>query len=340
VDGLDAHLDGAVGPVLVDVLEREVGGAGAAEDVAHHREDRRVVSALEAAQLHRHQVGMPGRELRGPQLETARRGRGVLPHVGDVAGIADQSPADLVAEQPVQEVRVGRQRALGQDRVAERLQPFQDAVVDARVVVVDAAEHQDREAALALHAVEDLERPALEPGLEALLGGEALRDGPQVLGLRQPEQVAPGGEELARQQRPVGEVDERGDPADAVVAEDVGLLREGRLDHLRRGADHRARVAGEHARQRGGHDVDHRQEDAVEGRPAVSDLDQVVDVGHGDLRRVTRVGGAAPRAVAVEALAGGRRVDDVLRTHAQALQVRVEEGCVLVEGQHARDADA
>ena len=82
-DGLDADLDRAGGLVLVDILEAEVRRAGVLHDLFDHRVDRRVVAALEAGKLQRHQVRMPRDILRGPDLAAGVFAVGVLPDIVD-----------------------------------------------------------------------------------------------------------------------------------------------------------------------------------------------------------------------------------------------------------------
>ena len=78
-DGLDADLDRAGRLVFVDILEAEVRRAGVLHNFLDHRVNRRVVAALEARELQRHQVGMPRDILGGPDLAAGVLAVRVLP---------------------------------------------------------------------------------------------------------------------------------------------------------------------------------------------------------------------------------------------------------------------
>jgi len=68
VDGLDAQPNGMGRTVLVHVFERKEGRSGTLDDLLDSVIDGSVVAALETGKLDRHQVGMAGRELGGPEL--------------------------------------------------------------------------------------------------------------------------------------------------------------------------------------------------------------------------------------------------------------------------------
>ena len=68
--------------------------------------------------------------------------------------MSDESGANFVAEEPVEHVFVDGQCALREDRVAELLELFHDLVVQAGIVVVDAAQHDDADAVFTLKLIE------------------------------------------------------------------------------------------------------------------------------------------------------------------------------------------
>ena len=109
-------------------LKQKYGVPELLDDLLDGRVDRRVVAALEARQLERHQVGVAGRELGGPHL-LRRVLRVVLrPDVGDVERLDDAPGLDVLAE----EARRCRRRSAGdvrEDRVAELLELLEDPVV-------------------------------------------------------------------------------------------------------------------------------------------------------------------------------------------------------------------
>src|SRR3954471_1056850 len=100
----------------------------------------------------------------------------------------------------------------------------------------------------------------------------------------------------------VVEAGERVHPLHTLLREDIAFLGERRLYRCRgrrhRGAStRRLRLVEE-----GGERVDHREEDDVELLLRVNRVKQVVDVRNADLRRETRVDGAALRTFLVKLL--------------------------------------
>ena len=69
-------------------------------------------------------------------------------------------------------------------------------------------------------------------------------------------------------------------------------------------------------------------------------LNQVVDVRNADLRRKARIDSAAAGAGAVKFWTGVVGINDVLRLHAQAFEIPVEQRRVGVNIEHARNTDA
>ena len=68
----------------------------------------------------------------------------------------DDPGPDFVPEDPIQEVRVDRQRVLRKDRVAELLEFIQDAVVQPRVMNIRTALNDHTQPVLAFEPVESL----------------------------------------------------------------------------------------------------------------------------------------------------------------------------------------
>src|SRR4029077_545664 len=118
------------------------------------------------------------------------------------------------------------------------------------------------------------------------------------------------------------------------------FLCEGGLHGFRRGRNRGASVrTGELHKGRVKHVV-HREENHVERLLAMFLLDQVVDVRDTDPGWETGINVAARCTGAVEFGTRVVGVDDVLRLHAEALEIRVEERSVGVDGEDARDAEA
>jgi hypothetical protein len=155
------------------------------------------VAALEARQVEHGDVGVAGRELGGPHL-LHRVDRVVLgPDVGHVARVLDVAEPQVLGEDRIEVAAVLGDRAHRQDRVAERLELLEHGVVEARVVVVRAADHQQRDAVLgARPGLEDLAALGLHVPVELVERGERLIDGVVVLVLGDAEQRAPLAEQL------------------------------------------------------------------------------------------------------------------------------------------------
>ena len=82
------------------------------------RVDGRVVAALEAGKLQRHQVGMPRHILGRPHLAAGVLAVRVLPDVGDGHGMRNLAGFHFVAEQAPDDVVVDGQAILREHRVA------------------------------------------------------------------------------------------------------------------------------------------------------------------------------------------------------------------------------
>src|SRR6266545_2622336 len=339
-DRLDANLDRAARLILVDVLEAEVGSARVLHDLFDHRVYRRVVAALERRQFERDQVRVARRVLGRPDLATGVFGIGILPGVLNVQRVFDDPRANLVAEQPPEDVVVHRQRIHREDRVAELLELFEDFVVQPRVVVIRPREQHHSESFFGFELIENLARLAAQDhvikNVERLV---TLLDCPGVLFARQTEDVLERLEHLLFEEARLIQVQEGIEISNSVLPEKVaffgkrGLDRVGRSRH--RGAGAIRLGVDQFRRQR----VDHREEDQVERLLLVMNVDQVVDVRNAHLRREAGVNRAALRAVLVKLLGRVVRIDQVLRRNAQALEIRRKEriGRILVE--NPRDAD-
>jgi len=103
-------------------LEAEIWGAGLLDDAFDHPINGRIVPALEAGNLKSNKIGMPGRELRSPHFVVRAAGVGILPGIGDIERVADDTSPDFVPKQPLQHVFIERQGVLGEDRVAQVLE--------------------------------------------------------------------------------------------------------------------------------------------------------------------------------------------------------------------------
>ncbi len=86
---------------------------------------------------------MTRRELGGPDLVVGTGRVGGLPNIANVQRVADYTGAHFLAEQPLQQVFIQRQRALREDRVTQLLELFRNFVVDAGIVVIGTSQHDD-----------------------------------------------------------------------------------------------------------------------------------------------------------------------------------------------------
>src|ERR1039458_5641563 len=154
------------------------------------------MAAFEAGELDRDQVGMAGGELGGPELVIGTGRKSGLPHVGDLQRIVDDAGADLVAEEPVEqvsiEIRVHGQGALRKDRVAELLKLRHDLVVDAGVMMIGAPQHHDSQSVFGLELVEDFAAQGANSGFKLLLFAESNGDSAIVFLFAEAQYRLPG----------------------------------------------------------------------------------------------------------------------------------------------------
>ena len=128
---------------------------GLLDDSLNHAVDRRIVPALEAGNLERHQVRMPRGKLRRPYFVICAAGIRIFPSIADAQRMTDHPSAHLVAEQPLQHVIIQRQRVLGEDGIAQLLELLHDLVIQSRIVVIGPPQHHDADAVLAFELVEN-----------------------------------------------------------------------------------------------------------------------------------------------------------------------------------------
>ena len=180
--------------------------------------------------------------------------------------------------------------------------------------MVDAPEHDDAEAALALERARASAGPAgAGSSSHASSASKPAATARSFSSGEQAQQRRPRLEHLLREEPPVGQVEQRAHVPDALLGEHVAFLREGRLHGLRRHRDGRARVRRLALTTRRRHDVEHREEDAVERLLRVLRVEQVVDVRDAELRREARIDRAPLRARPCTALSVGEvREHDVL----------------------------
>ena len=212
------------------------------------------------------------------------------------------------------------------DRVAELLELVEDLVVDARVVVVRAAEQHDAEPVLALELLQHLARRRAQVALEALERRVAGLHRPLVLLARRargrPSTPRTSASRTAGARRGSRRCRGSGCPSP----------RTGRLS-LMKAALTASGVAVTVGQARlscvffrsDGQRVDHREEDDVERLLRVRLVEQVVHVRDAELRREAGVDRAALGALLVELLGGEVGVHEVLRRDPEALEVAREE---------------
>src|ERR1700677_722674 len=177
--------------------------------------------------------------------------------------MGDEPGAYFVAKQAIEYVLIDRKRALGENRIAELLEFLHDLVVQTRVMVIYAAEHDNTNPVFTLQLVERLPRLAANLCLAIKQGFEAGFDGPLILLAREPQHRPPRFEHLVGADPLILQVQDRIDIADTVLSEDVALLGEGSLYYLRSSGDSRARIRSGQVHQGGMQPVVHREPDSV-----------------------------------------------------------------------------
>ena len=182
--------------------------------------------------------------------------------------------------------------------IAELLEFLHDFVVQARIVVIRAAEHHDADAVFALELVENF-AGALANAAFIIL--EALKPASMARSFSSCERPrrASTPVHLEGEQLPVREIENRIDILHVDFGENVVFFRERGLHGFRSGGDGGAGVGAGELDQRGMQHVVHREENGVERLLAVLHLNQVVDVRDADLRREAGIDGAAIGAGAI-----------------------------------------
>src|SRR5262249_13076228 len=98
IDGFDPDAYGPGRLILIQILEAEVRRAGPLDDALDNAVNRRIVAALEARHLERHQVRMARREFGSPHLVVRVGGIRLLPPVVDLERMTDDSRPHFLAE--------------------------------------------------------------------------------------------------------------------------------------------------------------------------------------------------------------------------------------------------
>src|SRR5215469_6335487 len=135
---------------------------------------------------------MPRRKLGGPHLVVGAARVGVLPRVIDFERAADDAGPDLFAEEPFEQIRVEWERVLRKDGIPKLLELIQDLMIESRIVVIGAGQHDDADAVLAFELIEYLPRALANAGLVFSEGHESGLDGAIVFFRREPEYRLPG----------------------------------------------------------------------------------------------------------------------------------------------------
>jgi hypothetical protein len=198
-------------------------------------------------------------------------------------------------------------------------------MIQAWIVMIRAPQHDDADAILAFQLIDDLAGAFANVAFVVFQCLESGFDGTIVFFVGQAEHRVEGLEHLEGEQLAVGEVQDRIDVLDIVLGENVVLFRESCFHGFRRGGDGGAGVAAREFYQGRVENVVHREKDNVERLLAVLFLDQVVDMRNADLGWEAGIDGTAACAGTVEFGTGVIGVDHVLRLHAQAFEVRVEQ---------------
>src|SRR5579883_137792 len=339
IDRFHTNADRSGGLVFVQILETEIGRAGALDNSLDYAIDRRVVAAFKIGNFKRHQIGMPRGELRGPHFVIRAGGIGVFPNIGNIQRMLDHAGANLFAEQPIEQILVHRQSALRKNRITELLKLLHNFVIQPRIVMIRPAEHHDADPIFPLQLVQYFSSLFANAGFVIFESFVPRLDGALIFFNRKTQHRIPGLVHLIGEQLAVGEVQQRVHVADAVLGEYIGLLCERGFDSIRAGRHRRAGVGALQIHQAAVQHIHHWKENNVELLSQALEEDEIVDVRDADFRRETRIDGAAARSGAVQLAAGEIGIDDIFRGYAEALQISVEQRRVNVVIQDARDPD-
>src|SRR4026207_730509 len=168
-------------------------------------------------------------EIRGPHLLGAVRGVVFGPDVIELERSLDHALFELLLEVTVQVRALARNRANAENRVAEHLKLFRNAVIEAGVGMIRAIQDQDRNAVLGLYGLQNRATLFLQVELELAqcLPGFATRM--VALVFRHTEARSPSIEPSLGEQRSLRERKRGVDVLDVALLEKVDFLGERRF---------------------------------------------------------------------------------------------------------------
>jgi hypothetical protein len=114
------------------------------------------VAALEAGNFQCHQIRMPRRELRRPHFVIRTARIRILPGVGDVERVSDNSGTYLFAEQSLEHVFIERQGVLRENRIAQFLELLHNLVIQTGIMMIRPPQHHNPDAIFAFQLIENL----------------------------------------------------------------------------------------------------------------------------------------------------------------------------------------
>src|SRR5690554_806062 len=91
--------------------------------------------------------------------------------------MVDLATVKILLEEAIEPLAILRDRADGEDRIAEDLELVRDAMMKSGIEMIRTADHQDGDVIVGLDLIEDCLSLSLEVGVEALHRGERLIHG-------------------------------------------------------------------------------------------------------------------------------------------------------------------
>src|SRR5215472_17459846 len=139
---------------------------------------------------------MPRGELGGPHLVVGAARVGIFPRVIDFERAADHTGSDLLAKKPFEQILIDWKGVLRKDGVTEFLEFVENLVIESRIVVIWACQHDDANAVFAFKLIEDLPRTLANTGFVFAQRGESRFHGAIIFLRRKPEDGLPSLEHL------------------------------------------------------------------------------------------------------------------------------------------------
>ena len=167
VHRLNANANGGQGPVFIEIAKREMRLAGLLDDLLDYPADKGIVAALEVRQIYGESDLGGGRQISQPRsYDWNSRKTYVLPHIRRCpVGNGSDRLATSAPNSWSNRLRIERQEALREDGIAKPVEFLKDALIQARIVVIGPAQHDEPNPAALFEFVQSALGLLAQPGI-------------------------------------------------------------------------------------------------------------------------------------------------------------------------------